>query len=108
MAFDFTAVFKHAVEAGLNAAKPGGKLAQDWLAESAAANQKTLKAIALGMLTQQISNETGAMLLAETRRALESEAAALKAIVKAAAQAAVNAFFKSLTDALSSALKVAL
>ena len=108
MAFDFGEVFKAAVQAGLSAAKPGGKLAEDWLRDSAQANRKTLEAIAVGIARQQISKETGAMLFEENKRALESEAAALKAIIKAAAQAALNAFFKSLTDALSSALKIAL
>jgi hypothetical protein len=108
MAVDIGAIFKEAVQAGLNAAKPGGKAAQDWLRESAKANEKSVTAIAEGMLTGQISKETGAMLLQESARALEAEAAALNAIVKAAAQAAVNAFFSSLNAALSAALKIAL
>ncbi|WP_439588308.1 hypothetical protein [Hydrogenophaga sp.] len=108
MAFDFGDIFKTALQAGLNAAKPGGKLAEDWVRESAQANKKTLEAIVVGVATRQISKETGAMLLEESKRALESEAAALKAILKASAQAGLNAFFKSLTDALSAALKIAL
>jgi hypothetical protein len=108
MAVDIGAIFKDAVQAGVKAAKPGGKAAEAWIRESAKANEKSLKAIAEGMLSQQISKETGAMLLRESNRALESEAAALAAILKATAQAAVNAFFGSLTSALSAALKVAL
>lgn len=108
MAIDIGVIFKDALHAGLSAAKPGGKAAEDWIRESAKANEKSLKAIAQGMLTQQISNETGAMLLRESGRALESEAAALAAILKASAQAAVNAFIGSLVSALSAALKVAL
>lgn len=108
MAIDIGKVFKDAVQAGIAAAKPGGKAAEDWIRESAKANEKSLKGIAEGMLSQQISKETGAMLLRESNRALESEAAALAAILKAAAQAAVNAFFGSLTSALSAALKVTL
>lgn len=108
MALDLGTIFKDALQAGITAAKPGGKAAEDWIRESAKANEKSLKAIAEGMLNQKISKETGAMLLRESNRALESEAAALAAILKAAAQAAVNAFFGSLTSALSVALKIAL
>lgn len=107
MALDFGEIFKEALQAGVNAAKPGGKAAEDWIRESAKANEKSLKAIAEGMFKQQISKETGTMLLRESNRALESEAAALTAILKAAAQAAVNAFFGALTSALSKALKIA-
>lgn len=108
MAFDFGDIFKTAVQAGITAAKPGGQLAEDWLRQSAHANRKTLEAIVAGMVARKISKETGAMLFEENRRALDSEAAALKAIIKASAQAALNAFYKSLADALSSALKIAL
>lgn len=108
MTVDIGTIFKDALQAGLNAAKPGGKAAEDWVRESAKANEKSIKAIAEGMLTQQISKETGAMLLRESARALEAEAAALAAIFKAAAQAAVNAFFGSLNSALSTILKIAL
>lgn len=108
MAIDLGTIFKDALQAGITAAKPGGKSSEDWIRESAKANEKSLKAIAEGMLNKKISNETGAMLLRESNRALESEAAALAAIFKASAQAAVNAFFGSLTSALSAALKIAL
>jgi hypothetical protein len=107
MAFDFDAIFKNALNAGVAAAEPGGKAAKDWIRESAAANKKSLRAIAEGMLTKQISKETGSMLLEESARALRSEAAALAVIIKAAAQAAANAFLDALFNALKSALKVA-
>lgn len=108
MAFDFDKIFKDALAAGVNAAKPGGKAAEDWIRESAKANRKSLESIAQGVLSKQISKETGSMLLRESTRALESEAAALSVIIKATAQAAVNAFVNSLTSALSAALKLAL
>lgn len=108
MAFDFDKIFGDAVNAGVAAAKPGGKMAQDWIRESAKANEDTLRAIADGVVKKQVSKETAAMLFRESSRALESEAAALAVIVKASAQAAVNAFFNSLSSALSSALKLAL
>ena len=108
MAFDFDKIFKDALSAGLTAAKPGGKLAEDWVRESAKANEDTLRAIAEGILAKQISKESGAMLFRESARALQSEAAALSVIIKATAQAAVNAFLSSLSSALTSALKLAL
>lgn len=108
MAFDFDAIFKDALNAGVAAAKPGGKAAKDWIRESARANEASLRAIAEGILKKQISTETGNMLLQESARALRSEAAALSVIVKAAAQAAANAFLDTLFGALRSALKVAL
>jgi hypothetical protein len=108
MAFDFDKIFKQALQAGVTAAKPGGQAAEDWLRESARANERTLKAIAQGVLNKQVSKETGSMLFRESARALESEAAALSVILKATAQAAVNAFLNSLSSALSAALKLAL
>ena len=108
MAFDFDAIFKNALNAGVAAAKPGGKAAKDWIRKSAAANEESLRAIADGVLKNQISKETGSMLLQESARALRSEAAALSVIVKATAQAAANAFLDTLFGALKSALKVAL
>lgn len=108
MAFDFEAIFKDALKAGLDAAKPGGKAAEAWIRESAKANEKTLKAIAQGVASRQISKETGSMLLRESARALESEAAAAAVVIKATAQAAVNAFFNALSSALWSALKLAI
>jgi hypothetical protein len=108
MAFDFDKIFKDALTAGVTAARAGGKTAEDWLRESAKANEETLRAIAEGILKKQISKETGAMLFRESARALQSEAAALSVIVKATAQAAVNAFLNSLSTALTSALKLAL
>ncbi len=108
MAFDFDKIFKDALHAGVTAAKPGGKMAEDWVSESANANEETLRAIADGILKKQISKESGEMLLRENARALQSEAAALAVIIKASAQAAVNAFVSSLSTALSSALKLAL
>jgi hypothetical protein len=108
MAFDFNKIFKDALQAGLAAAKPGGQAAQDWVRESAKANAKALEAIAKGIAKKQISRETGSMLLRENGRALESEAAALSAIVKATAQAGVNAFLDTMWRALGTALKLAL
>lgn len=108
MAFDFDKLFDAALDAGLKAAKPGGKAAEDWIRESAQANAGTLRAIAEGVATRQISKETGAMLLDESGRALKSEAAALAVIIKATAQAAVNAFLGTLFDGLKTALKLAL
>jgi hypothetical protein len=108
MAFDFDAIFTNALNAGVAAAKPGGKVAKDWIRESARANEESLRAISEGILTKQISKETGSMLLEESARALRSEAAALAVIVKAAAQAAANAFLDTLFNALKSALKIAL
>lgn len=108
MAFDFDAIFSDALKAGVAAAKPGGKAAKDWIRESAKANEESLRAIAEGVLHRQISGETGGMLLKESARALQSEAAALSVIVKAAAQAAANAFLDSLFGGLKSALNIAL
>ena len=108
MAFDFDKIFGDALQAGLTAAKPGGRAAEDWLRESANANLETLRAIAEGVATQEISKATGEMLLKESARALKSEAAAAAVIIKAAAQAAVNAFADSLFAALKAALKLAL
>jgi len=108
MAFDFEEIFKTAVGAGVDAAKPGGEAAKSWMRETADANEESLRAIAEGVATAQISKETGTMLLHESERALQSEAAALRVIVKAAAQAGVNAFLNSLFGALKSALKLAL
>ena len=108
MAFDFGKIFTDALDAGLTAAKPGGTTTENWIRESAKANEDTLGAIAEGILKKQISKESGAMLLRESARALESEASALAVIIKATAQAAVNAFLNSLFSALSSALKLAL
>jgi hypothetical protein len=108
MPFDFQKIFGAALDAGVKAAKPGGKAAEDWLRESASANEQTLLSIAEGVVAKQISKETAEMLLQESARALKSEAAALAVIIKAAAQAAVNAFVDSLFSALKSALKLAL
>ena len=108
MAFDFDAAFQAALAAGVQAAEPGGKKAKDWIRASAAANLASLRAIAEGVATKQISEETAAVLLQESNRALDSEASALSVIVKAAAQAGVNAFIKTLSDALSTALKLPL
>lgn len=104
MAFDFDKLFGAALDAGLQAAQPGGQAVEDWIRESARANAGTLRAIAEGVATKQISKETGAMLLDESGRALESEAA----VVAATAQAAVDAFLGSLFDGLKSALRLAL
>lgn len=108
MALDFDKIFKAALEAGLTAARPGGDAAVAWIRESAKANEATLRSIAEGVADRQISKETAAMLLRESGRALESEAAALSVVIKATAQSAVNAFLSSLFGALSSALKLAL
>ncbi|WP_411877683.1 hypothetical protein [Polaromonas sp. YR568] len=108
MAFDFTTAFQNALQAGVAAAKPGGKAVEDWIKESAKANEHTLLAIAEGVKSKDISKETAEILLGEAARALDSEAAALAVTLKAAAQAAVNAFLGSLFTALKSALKLAL
>ncbi|MBT2298984.1 hypothetical protein J7E70_00770 [Variovorax paradoxus] len=108
MALDFDKVFQEALTAGINAAKPGGKMVEDWLRESALANESTLRGIADGVKDKQISRDTASMLLHENGRALESEAAALALVIRATAQAAVNAFLNSLGNALSSALKLAI
>jgi hypothetical protein len=108
MTFDFKAVFKEALGAGVAAARPGGQAAENWLRDSAKANESALKAIAEGIAARQISRETGAMLLRETARALESEAAALAVGGNGTARTAVNAFLDSLTRALASTLKLAI
>jgi len=108
MAFDFSQIFKDAVSAGLSAAKPGGKAAEDWIKQSAKANEDALRAIAEGLATREISKETAQYLLGQNERALRAEAAALKVIVQATAQAAVNGFFDALRTGLLAALKVAL
>ena len=108
MAFDFDQALAEALQAGLKAAEPGGKVAQAWIRDSARANGDTLAAIAEGVARQQISKETAEMLLRENARALRSEAAALAVMIKAAAQAAANAFVDSLFAALRTALKLAL
>lgn len=108
MAFDFDQIFKSALKAGVEAARPGGRAAEDWIRESARANEDTLKSIAEGVLHKQISKETATMLMHENARALQSEAAALAVILKASAQAGVNAFLTTLGNALSAALKLAL
>jgi hypothetical protein len=87
---------------------PGGRAAQDWVRESALANESTLRGIAQGVATKKISRETASMLLQENGRALQSEAAALSVALKATAQAAVNAFLASLGSALSAALKLSI
>lgn len=108
MAFDFEAIFKEALQAGITAAKPGGKKAQEWVRKSAQANRDTLNKIAQGVASGNISRETGAMLFDENFRALHSETIALVIISKAAAQAGINAFMKSLGTAIGSALKLAI
>lgn len=108
MALNFDTLFSDALAAGLTAAKPGGKAAEDWLRESAKANEETLRLIAEGIAEGEISKKTGQLLLKENARALESEAAALSVALKASAQAAVNAFLGSLYGALKSALKLVL
>ena len=108
MALDFEKIFQAALDAGVEAARPGGEAAVAWVRESAKANEATLRSIADGVAKRQISKETAEMLLRESARALQSEAAALSVIIKATAQAAINAFLNSLFGALSSALKLAL
>lgn len=108
MSFDFAQAFKDAVTAGINAAKPGGKAAEDWVRQSAEANEESFRNIAGGVAAKTISKETAEVLLQESGRALQSEAAALKALLKAAAQAGVNAFLASLFGALKAGLKLAL
>lgn len=108
MAIDFAQIFKDAVKAGVEAAKPGGKMAEDWIKKSAAANEDALLSIADSLAAGRISTSTARFQFQENEFALKSEASALKVIVKASAQAAVNGFFGSLRSALLSALKVAL
>ena len=108
MAFDFGQVFKGALSAGLDAAKPGGKMAEDWIKQSAKANEDALRAIAEEFLKGGISKETTQYLLGQNERALRAEAAALKVILQASAQAAVNGFFDALRSGLLAALKVVL
>lgn len=107
MALDFGQIFTDALSAGLTAAKPGGKAAEDWIKQSAKANEDALKAIAEEFAKGGISKETAQYLLGQNERALKAEAAALKVIVQASAQAAVNGFFDALRSGLLSALKVA-
>lgn len=108
MAFDFGQIFEDALSAGLAAAKPGGKEAEDWVKQSAKANQDALRTIAEGFAKGEISKETAQYLLGQNERALRAEADALKVIVKATAQAAVNGFFDALRAGLLAALKVVL
>ena len=108
MAFDFDRAFADAVAAGVDAARPGGQAAQEWIRESAEANQETLRIIAEGVKSRDISKQSAAMLLKENAKAMKAEAAALSVMIKASAQAAANAFMKSLGDALSVALKIPL
>ena len=108
MAFDFGQIFKDALDAGLAAAKPGGKAAEDWIKKSAKANEDALKAIAEEFARGGISKETAQYLLRQSERALKAEAAALKVILQASAQAAINGFFESLRTSLLAALKAVL
>jgi len=108
MAFDFSQIFKDALSSGLAAAKPGGKVAEDWIKRSAKANEDALRAIAEGLATGDISKETAQYMFGQNERALRAEAAALKVIVQATAQAAVNGFFDALRAGLLAALKVVL
>jgi hypothetical protein len=108
MAFDFGSVFTVALNAGLTAAKPGGKAAEGWFNKSAKANEEALKAIAEEFARGGISKETAQYLLGQNERALKAEAAALKVILQASAQAAINGFFESLRSGLLAALKAAL
>jgi hypothetical protein len=108
MAFDFGQIFKDALSSGIAAAKPGGKVAEDWIKQSAKANEDALRAIAEGLATGEISKETAQYMFGQNERALRAEAAALKVIVQATAQAAVNGFFDALRAGLLAALKVVL
>ena len=86
MAFDFDNVFQDALGAGIAAARPGGQAAEAWIHECALENESTLRAIAEGAQSGQISKETASMLLRENARAMEAEAAALSVMIKASAQ----------------------
>lgn len=108
MAFDFGQVFRDALVVGLDAAKPGGKAAQDWIRKSVQANEDALRSIAEEFAKDGISRETAQYLMEQNERALRSEAEALKVIVKASAQAAVNGFFDTLRSGLLVALKAAI
>jgi hypothetical protein len=108
MAFDFDQIFKDALKKGLDAARPGGKAAQQWVKESADANRDTLDAIAQAVLDKALSKETAEDLFKESTRAMHAEAAALSVILKAAAQAGMQAFTDALSKALSAGLKLAL
>lgn len=108
MAFNFEKIFKDALVAGLTAAKPGGKAAEDWIKKSAKANEDALKTIADEFVRGRISGETAKYLVGQNERALKAEAAALQVILQASAQAAANGFFESLRSGLLAALKAAL
>ena len=105
---NFDQIFEAALDAGLTVAKSGGKAAQNWLRQVAAANRETLLAIATGTLQGEISKDTAVMLLEENARTLRSEAAALTVIIRAAAQGAINAFLNRLFQGLGAALKLAI
>ena len=108
MAFDFAAVFQDALKAGLGAARPGGKAAEDWVRDTAHANRVALEAIADGVAKGEISKETAEGLLNDRKKVIEAQVAALDALITAGAQAGVNAFLGSLTAALKTAFKLAL
>jgi hypothetical protein len=106
MAFDFDTIFKKALSAGVNAAIDGGEEAVAWLRESAQANELTTRAIADGVRRKKISKASASSLLQECARAMQSEAAALDAVIQGAAQAAAKAFMDALVGGLSKALKL--
>lgn len=108
MAFDFGKIFRDALDAGITAAKPGGKAAEDWIKKSAKANEDALTSIAEEFASGRISKETAQYLIGQNERALKAEAAALQVILQASVQAAVNGFFESLRAGLIAALKAAL
>lgn len=73
MAFDFDQIFTDAT--------PGGKTAEDWIKQSAKANEYALWAIAEEFAKSGISMETAQYLLGENERALKAQAAASKVIM---------------------------
>lgn len=108
MSFDFAAAFDDALKAGLGAARPGGKAAEEWVRDTALANKAALEAIAEGVAKGEISRETAEGLLNDRKKVIEAQVAALDAIVTATAQAGVNAFLRSLTGALQTVFKLAI
>ena len=108
MSIDFKAIFQNALDAGVDAAQPGGKEAEKWIVQTAEANANSLVAISTALAKDEISPGTASMLFRQNERTMEAEALALSVIVQATAQAAINAFMNSLRAGLSAALKIAI
>jgi hypothetical protein len=108
MSIDLKAIFQNALNAGVDAVKPGGKAAEQWIVQIAEANAKSLLAISTALAKDEISPGTASMLFRQNERTMEAETLALSVIVQATAQAAINAFMNSLRAGLSAALKIAI